>query len=257
MNTMRKVGNDMRASVVMATYNGAAYLREQIDSIVQAMDADDELVIADDGSDDGTIAILEQYSARDPRVKVLPNRSHKGVIGNFDYGIRRANGDIILLADQDDVWFPNKISRLKQLFASDPNLTCVLSDLTIIDGDGNETAPSFFAWRGVQPGYWKNFMKNSFIGNAMTFRSTIKPYILPIPPKVPMHDQWIGLINERYGKVLFLHDALGSYRRHGHNVTDMQHGSISSMLRKRWNLAKELHARSRRINLQSKRGELQ
>lgn len=247
----------MRASVVMATYNGAAYLRAQVDSILQAMSDDDELVIADDGSNDDTIAILEQYSTQDPRVRILPNCSHKGVIGNFDYGIRQANGDIILLADQDDVWFPNKISVLKRLFANDPNLTCVLSNLIIIDGEGNEAAPSFFAWRDVQPGYWRNYMKNSFIGNAMTFRSTMKPYILPIPPKVPMHDQWIGLLNERYGKVLFLHETLGSYRRHMHNVTGMQHGSILSMLHKRWNLLKELYARARRIKLQSKCGELQ
>lgn len=246
----------MRASVVMATYNGATYLCEQIESILDGMGADDELVIADDGSDDGTLAILLEYSSCDARVRLLPDHSHKGVLGNFDYGIRETNGDIILLADQDDIWFPSKIPTLKRLFSEDPKLTCVLSDLTIIDGSGNQTAPSFFALRDVQPGYWKNFMKNSFIGNAMAFRSSMKAYILPIPSKAPMHDQWIGMLNERYGKVLFLHEALGAYRRHAHNVTGMEHGSVASMLGKRWNLAKELHARACRIRRQCKRGAL-
>ncbi|RYM93653.1 glycosyltransferase family 2 protein [Bifidobacterium animalis] len=247
----------MRASVVMATYNGVDYLREQIDSILNGMDENDELVVADDGSDDGTLDILKEYASRDARVRLLPDCSHKGVIGNFNYGIHEANGDIVLLADQDDIWFPNKVGTLKRLFEEDPSLTCVLSDLTIVDGDGNETAPSFFALRGVRPGYWKNFMKNSFIGNAMAFRGTMKPYVLPIPAQAPMHDQWIGMINERYGKVLFFPEALGAYRRHAHNVTGMQHGSMASMMSKRWNLAKELHARSRRIHMQRKRGELQ
>ncbi len=291
----------MRASVVMATYNGVDYLREQIDSILNGMDENDELVVADDGSDDGTLDILKEYASRDARVRLLPDCSHKGVIGNFNYGIHEANGDIVLLADQDDIWFPNKVGTLKRvrllpdcshkgvignfnygiheangdivlladqddiwfpnkvgtlkrLFEEDPSLTCVLSDLTIVDGDGNETAPSFFALRGVRPGYWKNFMKNSFIGNAMAFRGTMTPYVLPIPAKAPMHDQWIGMINERYGKVLFFPEALGAYRRHVHNVTGMQHGSMASMMSKRWNLAKELHARSRRIHMQRKRG---
>lgn len=246
----------MRASVVMATYNGIEYLKEQLDSILRGMDSMDELLVADDGSNDGTIKLVEKYAMEDDRVRLLPDCSHKGVIGNFDYGISESNGDIILLADQDDVWFPNKIHTVKHLFESDSELTCIVSDLTVIDGEGNQTAPSFFELRQAKVGYWNNLLKNSFIGNAMAFRATMKPYILAIPVTAPMHDQWIGLINERYGKVLFLHEALGAYRRHGHNVTGMSHGSVSSMVSKRWNLVRELGRRSKRIKVLHKQGAI-
>ncbi len=237
----------MKASVVMATYNGARYLRAQVDSILQGMGVEDELIIADDGSTDQTSDILEQYCAADNRVILLPDKSHKGVVGNFNYAIEHSSGDIIILADQDDIWFSSKISTLKEYFKRDPKLTCILSDLTIIDSENNEIENSFFSLRKVKSGFFHNFLKNSYIGNAMAFRCNVKPYILPIPERVPMHDQWIGLINEKYGKVLFLEEPLGAYRRHSQNVTSMKHGPLMSMLAKRWNLACELCRRSKSL----------
>ncbi len=226
----------------MATFNGAHFLPQQIDSILASLGEHDELLVVDDHSTDATRDIIERYAQQDGRVRLLPDTSHKGILRNFSYGIAEATGDVIFLADQDDVWFPNKIPTVKHMFEQDPDLTCVLSDLEIIDQDGRQIAPSFFAQRGVRLGFWNNMLKNSYIGNAMAFRGTMKGIVLPIPQNVPMHDQWIGLLNERYGKCALIEEPLGAYRRHGHNVTGMTHGSAASMIRKRallsWNLLK-------------------
>lgn len=226
----------VRVSVAMATYNGSTYLHEQVDSILANLRCNDELVIADDGSTDSTVSIIQQYEKRDSRVKLLPSKPHQGVISNFSYALGHVSGDIVLLADQDDVWCHNKVSTLVKLFKDHPSVSCVLHDVAVVDEQLQTVDKSFFRLRGSTPGCWRNILKNSYMGNAMAFRSTMLRHILPIPDRVPMHDQWIGLINEIYGETLFYPQVLGLYRRHGGNVTKLEHGGLSSMLLKRIHL---------------------
>lgn len=99
-------------SVCMATYNGGQYLKAQIDSILNQLSVNDELVISDDHSTDNTCAIIKQYN--DSRVKLVLNELTKGVTHNFENALLHSNGDIIFLADQDDIWLPTKIKELSQ-----------------------------------------------------------------------------------------------------------------------------------------------
>lgn len=95
-------------SVCIATYNGEKYLKEQLDSIIPQLTAQDELIISDDGSKDTTMEIIKRYAANDSRIKVYKGPG-KGVIANFEFAINQTQGEFIFLADQDDVWLPEKV----------------------------------------------------------------------------------------------------------------------------------------------------
>ncbi|MDE6634762.1 MAG: glycosyltransferase, partial [Bacteroidaceae bacterium] len=96
-------------SVCMASFNGERYIRQQIDSILQQLGDGDELVISDDGSCDATADIIRSYADR--RLRFFCNPGPHGVTHNFQHALRQAQGDILFLADQDDVWLPGKIER--------------------------------------------------------------------------------------------------------------------------------------------------
>lgn len=111
-------------------------------------------------------------------------------------------------------------------------LACV-SDCNIINEFGIEIADSFFPIKSSGPGVIKNLYKNTFLGCAMAFKKELKPAIIPFPPKIHMHDEWIGLVASICGEVGFIPEICFSYRRHSNNVSSMKHGSLGFMLQKR------------------------
>src|SRR5208282_2982381 len=106
----------MKLSVCMATYNGERYLTEQVASIVPQLDRDDEFVISDDSSTDGTLALLG--TLKDGRIRILPGGTFHNPIYNIEYAISRSEGDVIVLSDQDDIWLPHKLSVVRRWFSS-------------------------------------------------------------------------------------------------------------------------------------------
>ena len=98
-------------SVVMATYNGEKFIREQIDSILGQTYPVHELIIQDDGSTDQTVVIACKYAETYPQVKVFVNEKNIGLNLNFQTAAMRATGDFVAISDQDDVWYPKKIER--------------------------------------------------------------------------------------------------------------------------------------------------
>lgn len=102
---------DKTVSVIVCTYNGEQYLREQLDSILLQTYPIRELIIQDDGSTDGTVQIVKEYEARHPQVKVYLNEHNLGFNANFETAAMRATSDFIAIADQDDVWYPAKIEK--------------------------------------------------------------------------------------------------------------------------------------------------
>lgn len=228
----------MKVSVAMATYNGMMYLEEQMDSILSQLIQEDELIVSDDGSTDGTREFLEALCAREARVRLLDG-PRRGVIANFENALSACTGDGIFLADQDDVWRPDKRARVVDTFQK-TGAVLVMHDAAITDEHGITVHPSFFTWRGTRTGLIKNLWKNSYIGCCMAFSKALLPHILPMPEGIAMHDQWIGLQAERHGKVVLLDTPLLAYRRHGGNATADGHGTLGTMLRQRWGTVKAL-----------------
>lgn len=232
-------------SVCMATYNGEAFIRKQLDSILTQLQQGDELIISDDGSTDSTREIVREYSSSYPCIRLVDG-PRRGVVQNFENAIRHAAGDIIFLSDQDDVWVEGKVEHVMKCFEDD-NCFVVLHDAKLIDADDNIVEPSFYARRGSKKGFIKNIVKNSYLGCCMAFRTSFRATVLPMPKKIEMHDWWIGMLAEVCGHARLINDALLLYRRHGNNVSSFHHHPLRKMIFNRvylvWHLAARLVAR--------------
>ena len=213
-------------SVAMATYNGEKYIEDQIESILCQLQMNDEIIVSDDGSADNTIEIIK--SIDDERIKILSGPK-QGVKQNFANAIQNCRGQYIFLSDQDDVWVKNKVECVLKAFKSE-NCTLVAHDAYITDASLNIIENSYFKLRNSGNGILKNIWKNTYTGCCMAFKRDIIKDILPIPNDIEMHDQWIGLINERIGKSYFLKKPLIKYRRHSNNVSQMVHYPIIKMI---------------------------
>lgn len=225
-------------SVAMATYNGEKYIKEQIESILYNLLLEDELIISDDGSTDKTKEIIQSFN--DKRIKLIDG-PHKGIKQNFANAIEQCNGKYIFLSDQDDVWSNNKVEEVLKCFESDRKITCVIHDCDVVNDDMSSVIyDSFFEYRKCKNGIIYNIYKNRYLGCCMAFTKEMKKFILPIPNNIEMHDQWIGVICDKYGKSYFLPKKLFHYRRHGGNVTKLHHYPLVKMIRNRIVFIKEL-----------------
>jgi len=222
----------------MATYNGERFIHEQLASIVGQLSDDDEMIVVDDASSDRTLAIVESF--RDPRIRIVKQERNSGVIKTFNRALETASGDIVFLADQDDIWRADKVAKVKDKFLASPELSLVLSDSFVIDADGNVTAESRFTKTKFHPGAVRNFVRNQYLGCAMAFRRSLLGYCLPFPADIPMHDMWIGIVNQLVGKTGYIDEPLIFYRRHETNTSPSQHAPLAQMVRWRWALGKHL-----------------
>lgn len=217
-----------RVSVAMATFNGEKYIKEQLRSILDNLRTEDEVIISDDGSSDSTIEIIKGFN--DDRIKII-NGPKKGVKKNFEYALKHTTGEIIFLSDQDDIWNENKLKTVLNIFEEDENITLVMHDAMVFDSENNNVIQdSFFKYRKSKKGVINNIIKNSYIGCCIAFRKKLMNYIFPIPNRIEMHDQWIGLISDIYGNNFLCKDVLLEYRRHNCNVSKMTHYPLLRMI---------------------------
>ncbi|MGP1361790.1 MAG: glycosyltransferase family 2 protein [Candidatus Fimenecus sp.] len=226
----------IKVSVAMAACNGGRYISEQISSVLSALQEDGELVISLDPSFDNTEELIKSFSVKDERVKLFYGKG-KGICKNFENALEHCRGDIIFLCDQDDVWNKNKVSEILKVF-SEKDVLLVVHDAKITDENLNTIENSYFEVRNCKSGFLKNILKNSYIGCCMAFKKELLNYCLPFPNKIPMHDQYLGLIAEKYGKVEFIPKTLIKYRRHSGNSTVLNHSGIFQMLKWRFEIIK-------------------
>lgn len=197
-------------SVCIATYNGARYIAEQLASILKQLSAEDEVVVSDDGSTDGTIDIVRSLNNRRIRIVDGPRR-HSPTL-NFEWALRNAKGEYIFLADQDDVWLEGKVTRcVEELQMCD----CVVSDARVTDSLLNTTSESLFQLMHVKRGRLSNLLwRNGYTGCCMAFKREVLSKALPFPTDIPMHDIWIGNVAAFCGSLHFINDRLLLFRRH-------------------------------------------
>lgn len=206
----------MTISVCMAVYNGEKYIEEQLRSILAQLHEEDEIILSDDGSTDRTLAIIA--SINDLRIQLIRG-GFKSPVFNYENAIRHAKGDIIVLADQDDLWLPGRIENILPLHQKYALVVCKSK---VIDANGNLIRESFFYDENpIKKSLLLNLYKNPYLGCCMSFRKELLAYVLPFPKKIAMHDIWIGLNAHLHGKcVYYKKEALVAYRRYGQNVTN-------------------------------------
>lgn len=199
-------------SIVMTTYNSEKFIKEQIDSIFNEKFNDFEIVVCDDVSSDATVEIIKGYN--DSRIKLFINEKNLGAVRNLENAISKANGDIVVICDSDNVWLNGKLDNILPLF-EDKKISMVMHDAFIVDEHLNITGDSYFAWRKSKPGLFRNIIKNGYGGSMIAFRSTMKKYILHSPKKLGMfYDEWIGMMCSKHGKVKFVNEKYLYWRRH-------------------------------------------
>ena len=175
--------------IVLATYNGKKYLQEMLDSLVRQTRPADMMIAVDDGSTDSTMNILEQNLDRLP-MEIVHSPKNMGHRAAFSTGLEEARrrlgkDDYVALADQDDIWLPDKLETLENEIG---DAALVYGDAEVIDGKGQKTAPSWRAYSNIDT---HNSMKrqiagiNNVTGCLTLFRASLLPTILPISENVP------------------------------------------------------------------------
>ena len=218
----------MKISVAMAAYKGEKYIEAQLRSILPQLNENDEIIVSDDCPTDAVREIIKNLD--DNRINYVAGPG-KGVIKNFENAISLSTGDCIFLCDQDDVWCEGKVSACVGELQNGAIL--VMHDAKIVDSNLFLKEESFFQMHNTKTGIFNNILRNSYIGCCMAFSSEMKKYILPFPERLPMHDQWIGLMAQKHGKVKLIDKPLILYRRHGETVTG---GKTSAFDKVKWRI---------------------
>ena len=232
-----------RLSIVMCTYNGASYLQPQLDSLLAQTLPPDEIVISDDGSTDGTMAVLEAFAviarARGVEVHLSRHAVNVGFVENFSSALRQASGDVLFLCDQDDVWRSDKLAVMAACFTDDPELLLLHSDARLVDGKGASLNARMFnalqmtadEKRAIHDGCaFEVVMRRSFVtGATAALRREVIKMALPIAPNW-IHDEWLTAIVSAFGKMDFVDEPLIDYRQHGGN----QIGARKRTLAMKW-----------------------
>lgn len=218
--------------ILLATYNGARFLAEQIASIQAQTFGNWRLLVRDDGSTDDTREILRARAARDERIEVLSDgRGNLGVLGNFA-ALAAAALDrparYVAFADQDDVWHPQKLAwQLEHIRATEQKAAAetpiaVHTDLAVVDGQLQPLHPSFLRYQGL----WHEaeeplrtlVVQNFVTGCTLLINRPLLELAVPIPPEALVHDWWLALCAAAAGHLEFLPQATVSYRQHGGNT---------------------------------------
>jgi glycosyltransferase involved in cell wall biosynthesis len=213
----------LRISVAMCTRNGAKYLETQLRSIASQSVLPDELIVCDDGSTDQTRSRVEDFINNAPfPVRFHTNPEALGPAKNFEKAIRLCNGEIIVLADQDDEWKRTKLETLRQVFENNPDAIYAFSDAELMDDTGTPLGQTL--WDAV--GLRKNLERfsgdrqlevllrhNIITGAAMAFRASFRDIALPIAPGW-MHDYWLVLVASLISSGIPVSEPLFMYRQH-------------------------------------------
>lgn len=206
-------------SVALCTYNGAKYLRRQLDTLVGQTYPSLEIVVVDDGSADDTVAILNEYAARYPFIKIHQNAQNLGYIKNFERAIGLCTGAYIALADQDDIWDMCKIQLMVDNIG---DRALIYHDSEFVDEQGVSLGKTLSLYRNFYAGDDANvfLLENCVSGHALMFRRELLQYFSGFN-KVTFHDHWLAYIACNNGGITFIPQILVQYRQHTQANTNM------------------------------------
>ena len=206
----------MKISIALATYNGSLHLEDQLNSYLLQTVLPYEVVVCDDLSNDLTWEILKRFKKEAPfKVELYRNKTRLGYAQNFSKVLDLCTGDIILLSDQDDVWFPYKIEEIIRIAKLNPNYHVFFNDALLT----NENLNSLGISKLQQLRSFGN-SEDSFVqGSCCAIRKIFLNLILPVPTLYNGHDNWIGDLAILLKVKLIIKKSLQYYRLHGDNTS--------------------------------------
>jgi glycosyltransferase involved in cell wall biosynthesis len=219
----------MKISVCMATFQGAEFVLEQLTSILSQIGPHDEVLVIDDCSSDETLKIVRGVG--DPRVFVRRNERNLGYSKNFERALTSATGDVVFIADQDDVWLPTKVATVLEALTRHD---LVVHDVRVVDVELNTMEESHFKHHAVRTGFVRNFAKTRYIGAAMAMHRDVLQAALPFPHRAELcaYDYWIATLGEAFFDVGLIKEPLMLYRRHGSTASSGGYGSKNALAHK-------------------------
>jgi len=222
MNPDNKSTAGPLVSIAIAVYNGAEFFREQLDSLLAQTYTNLEIVVTDDGSNDGTQAILSEYAAKDSRVRWSVSTRTRGMIPNFTGAVSLCKGDIIFLCDCDDVWYPEKVEKHLQQY-QDPSVQWVYNEAIVTDEKNRPTGyltdllPGYYTRKKLTYYTWGSCI----IGCATSYRAKLIKDRWPADIHAPGHDSWIQLAIYPARRV-YITEILQDYRQHSTNTMGLR-----------------------------------
>lgn len=216
-------------AVILATYNGEKYLKQQIDSILNQTYQNIKIYIGDDDSNDSTIDIIKAYKSLYPdKIKYYQNATNMGFVKNFEKLLQIAKEDYIAFSDQDDIWLPCKleeqINKIKEIEKKSNLPIMCHSDLTMMDENQNVICKSFFFFKKYKLKPEKDLGHIlgpcGVMGNTMMINRALKDIILPFPEGIDFHDYYIAAICELFGERVTFYKSLVLYRIHQDNTSN-------------------------------------
>ncbi|MDN2452930.1 glycosyltransferase family 2 protein [Lactobacillus sp. UCMA15818] len=213
-------------SVAMTTYNGEKYLRDQIQSILSQTYPVDEIIICDDGSKDNTINIINEF--KDNQIKLVVNNQNLGYVKNFEQAIASTRGDYVFLADQDDIWVPEKVEKMLTVM-KDKKCSLLCSNFELIDSKNRSienkeeyNIPSFVEKKHRYSlsvvSFNRLLLGNVVQGCTYCFDQKVREKYLAVNNQEVFHDWQLMLIAAYIGEVLFYDQSLIQYRLHEKNT---------------------------------------
>jgi len=240
--------------IVLSTYDGGRFLRDQIDSILSQSYTNWRLLIRDDGSLDDSLAIALEYAESRPDKIRLSNRPGKnlGACLSFARLLQHADANYIMLCDQDDVWLPGKIEAtlekmhaLEAQYGKDHPLL-VHSDFKVVDENLHLLADSGWRYQKTTPHYGtflnRLLVQNVATGCTVMLNRPLRDLALPVPPGAIMHDWWLALVAGAFGKTGFVTDPLLLYRQHRLNAVGAKSWGVGRFLQQLFSPEEFRHA---------------
>lgn len=229
----------MRISVALCTYNGEKYLPQQLDSLLRQERVPDQIVIRDDVSGDGTWRLLEAFVSQAHEcgieVDLRRNENNLGYVRNFEQAIAAANGELVFLCDQDDVWHADKICRMEEEFERRHRLVLLHTDARLVDGNDTDLGYGLFDAIGMTPMEFADehagrafevlLRRNTVTGATVAVRSDVLKNVPPAPDGW-VHDEWLAMALGLAGEVDCLQWKSIDYRQHGSNQIGVRRYSL-------------------------------
>ena len=213
-----------KVDILLATYNGEKFLKEQIESLLNQTYTNIQIIISDDCSTDGTRAILKDYENNN-KITIYYQENNLGYVKNFEFLLKKVESNLYMLCDQDDFWKQEKVEKTVEKMQKE-NVDLVFGDLEVVDENLNLLYPSYNKYMHLAhkiekycKDYRLQYLYNCMTGCTMMSKKKFLDKILPLPinSKYMIHDYWIGLIVSLNGKVGYLDKPYILYRQHGKN----------------------------------------